>query len=314
MYEYLNGNLSILRRYNLLGQLLEGEEIKLLDGATIIKYEYDDRCNTISESFFDKNESPIISTMGYFNVAYTYDNFNNVLSKSFGGDVAAVNDFNGIHKYVYKYNENGLLAGEYFFNTELVPIMEESHQVYIINHTYDLEGRKLNSSFWRAESEKMSRWSGIHEYLYKYNDQGQVIEELSFDENSTLKIESSGGSREVYEYDNLGRLKNISSFNDNEPVMINSNAMVSNFHMISYTYNKENKVVLIEYFDTNKDPVDASINNIDVVHKIEFVYQGSKIINQKWYTKDSSIPIKSIDCLKNEGLDTGGRGMQMLNY
>jgi len=314
VYEYLNGNLSILRRYNLLGQLLEGEEIKVLDGATIIKYEYDDRCNTISESFFDKNESPIISTMGYFNVAYTYDNFNNVLSKSFGGDVAAVNDFNGIHKYVYKYNENGLLAGEYFFNTELVPIMEESHQVYIINHTYDSEGRELNISFWRAESEKMSRWSGIHEYLYKYNDQGQVIEQLSFDENSTLKIESSGGSREVYEYDNLGLLKNISRFNDNEPVMTNSNAQVSNFHMISYTYNKENKVVLIEYFDTNKDPVDASINNIDVVHKIEFVYQGSKIINQKWYAKDSSIPIKSIDCLKSEGMGRYGVGMQMLNY
>lgn len=148
----------------------------------------------------------------------------------------------------------------------------------------------------------MSRWSGIHEYLVKYNDQGQEIEQLSLDENGNLKTQSSGGSRSVYEYDNLGRLKNISKFNDNEPVMINSNAQASNYHMISYTYDKENKVVLIEYFDANKEPVDAGINNTDVVHKIEFVYQGSKIINQKWYTKDSSIPLKSIDCMKNKGM------------
>ena len=313
-YEYLNGNLSKLLRYNLLGELVEGEEIKVLDGAAIIKYEYDERGNQITESFFDKNESPIISTMGYSNVAYTYDNFNNVLSKSFGGDaIAAVNDFNGIHKYVYKYNENGLLISQFFFNTELVPIMEKVNEVYVINYTYDLEGRKLNSSYWRNDSEKMSRWSGIHEYLVKYNDQGQKIEQLSFDENGNLKIESSGGSRAVYEYDNLGRLKNISKFNDNESIMVKSPAQVSNYHMISYTYDKENKVVLIEYFDANKDPVDASINNTDVAHKIEFVYQGSIIINQKWYTKDSSIPLKSIDCLKNEGIGRFGVGLQMLN-
>lgn len=120
-------------------------------------------------------------------------------------------------------------------------------------------------------------------------------------------------SRSVYEYDNLSRLKNNSRFDDSDPIMVNSNAQVSNYHMISYTYDKENKVVLIEYFDANKDPVDASINNTDVAHKIEFVYQGSKIINQKWYTKDSSIPLKSIDCLKNKGMGRFGVGLQMLN-
>jgi hypothetical protein len=71
--------------------------------------------------------------------------------------------------------------------------------------------------------------------------------------------------------------------------------------------------MLIEYFDTNKDPINASINNTEMVHKIEFVYQGNKIINQKWYTMDSSTPIKSIDCLKSEGMGRYGVGLQMLN-
>jgi len=313
-YEYLNGNLSKLLRYNLLGELVEGDEIKVLDGAAIIKYENDGRGNLISESFFDKNESPIISTMGYFKVVYSYNNFDKKISEKFNGiEEEAVNDFSGIHEYVYKYNENGLLASQYFFDTELVRIMDKTNQVYIINYKYDLEGRTLNRSFWKNESEKMSRWSGIHEYLNKYNDQGQVIEQLSLDENGNLKTESSGGSRSVFEYDNLGQLKNWICFDDSEPVLTNSNAQVSNYHMISYTYDKENKVMLIEYFDANKDPIDARINNTEVVHKIEFVYQGSKIINQKWYTKDSSFPVKSIDCLKNEGMGRYGVGLQMLN-
>jgi hypothetical protein len=159
----------------------------------------------------------------------------------------------------------------------------------------------------------MYRWSGIHEYLSKFNDQGQTLEDISLDKNGNLKTELSGGSRVVFTYDKLGRISKRSVFNDFTPVLVNNEAQVSNYHSISYSYNNENKILIISYFDVENEPKEALINLIDPVHKIQFEYQGKKIVNQKWFGINNDIPKKNIDCITAEAMNVYGIGMSRLN-
>ena len=313
-YEYTNWNLSKISRFNLKNEIISKDENNTDDGASILKLNHNLRGNIISVSYYDENENPINGNFGYFSYKNEYDKFNNQITISFTDENNRNTlDYSGVHKYIFKYNENGLKISTEYKNSNLVSIEDPINQSFIVKFKYDNEGKLISQSYWKSETEKMYRWSGIHEYLSKFNDQGQTLEDISLDKNGNLKTELSGGSRVVFTYDKLGRISKRSVFNDFTPVLVNNEAQVSNYHSISYSYNNENKILIISYFDVENEPKEALINLIDPVHKIQFEYQGKKIVNQKWFGINNDIPKKNIDCITAEAMNVYGIGMSRLN-
>ncbi|MFM7682990.1 MAG: hypothetical protein ACKO7P_09610 [Bacteroidota bacterium] len=313
-YEYQNSNLTKLTRYGLNNEIISGTENKSMDGASIIKHTYDKRGNILTTSYFDKNEKPMNNTNKYFIVENTYDKYDNKVSLGYKSMYNFNVDVFGKNKYVYTYDDRGLKLSEAYFNSNGIPIKDRTDEVFMIKYKYDKEGKQISQSYWQNDSTKMSRLSGAHEYVTKYNDQGQMLELISMDDKGKIKTESFGASKKVYEYDKLSRLSKRKMFNDNGPATMGS-AEVSSFHAIHYEYDHQNKVSTISYFDIKGNPTNATVSRYDgdtYVHKVEFIYEGNKVVSQKWYST-TNVVVKVINCILQPGMGNFGNGIFWLN-
>jgi hypothetical protein len=313
-YEYQNSNLNKITRYDLKNEILSGSENKSIDGASVIKYTYDKRGNILTTAYFDKNEKPMTNTNKYFIQENTYDKYDKKLSESYKSMYNYSVDVFGKNKYLYTYEGRGLQLSEAYFNSNGTPVKDRSSEVYMIKYKYDNEGKQISQSYWQNDTIKMARWSGAHEYATKYNEQGQRIEMVSLDEQGVMKTESFGASKDLYEYDKLSRLSKKKIFNDDAPAIMGS-AEVSSYHAIHYEHNNQNKVSTISYFDVTGNPTNAKVSRFDgdtFVHKVEFIYEGNKVVSQKWYSTNKSV-VKVINCVLKPGMGSYGIGIFWLN-
>jgi serine/threonine protein kinase len=313
-YQYKNGLLVKLTRFNLADQIYTKTESSSYDGISIIQYSYDEVGNQKAVSYFDENENPVVSNYAYHKEEREFDQHGNEIAYSyFDNQSNRVSNLKGIHKYLLKRNENGLISQINYLDIYLYPTMDPIDQVFIEKFKYNQDGQEISHSFWSTENEKMNRWSEIHEYIKTYNEQGQTAESISMDEFGNLKTETSGGSRKVYEYDNLGRIKKVKVFDNKIPVLVNANAQVSFYHMIEYSYNNLGNIAEIKYFDAEYNPCDVFINLTESVHKVLFEYNGDKVISQKWYLSNQDFPTKNIDCILSDCMSSSGYGLENMN-
>ena len=313
-YQYKSGLPVKLTRFNLTDQIYTKTESSNYDGISIIQYSYDEVGNQKSVSYFDENENPVVSNYAYHKEEREFDQYGNEIAYSyFDNQSNRVSNLKGIHKYLLKRNENGLISQINYLDIYLYPTMDPIDQVFIEKFKYNQDGLEISNSFWSTENEKMNRWSEIHEYINTYNDQGQIEERISMDEFGNLKTETSGGSRKVYEYDNLGRIKKAKVFDNKTPVLVNANAQVSFYHMIEYSYNSIGNTSEIKYFDAEYNPCDVYVNLNESVHKVLFEYNGDKVISQKWYLSNQDFPNKSIDCILSDCMNENGYGLENMN-
>jgi type IV secretory pathway TrbF-like protein len=314
LYEYEEGNVSKITRFNIKNEVSKESGAQIDDGAAIIKYKYDERGNTISMAYFDKFEKPMISNMGYHLTKFHADKYNNTDEMMyFGLNGNPTTDKKGIHKYYYLYDNLGRNVGEAYYDKQNKPMKDDVNNVFMEKYKYDEDGRMISVSYWSDEKTKMTRWSGIHEYKYTYNKQGQQLETLNLDTEGNLKKSTSGESRWVTEYDKSSRVLAYSIFDGKTPVMMTDAALVSNYHKRAFEYDNQNRTYKIEYFDREGNPVEAVVNRIDKVQKIEIEYQGNNVIRENWYKKGSSIPSKVVDCITFQCMRTSGNGMEYLN-
>jgi hypothetical protein len=313
-YEYENSNLTKIFRYGLDNEIISFAENKTLDGASIIKFTHDKRGNILTTAYYDKKEKPMNNSRDFFLKKNEYDKFDNKISECYLSMYNYNVDVYGIHKYQFTYDKRGLLISEAYFNLNLIPIKDRTDEVFMIKYKYDEEGNDISQSYWQNDTIKMARWSGAHEYITKYNNQGQMLERLAMDEKGKIKIESFGASKVVYEYDKLSRMSSRKMYKENEPAIMGS-AEVSNYHSIQYKYNVQNKVSEILYYDIKGQPTNAMVSRYDgdtFVHKVEFVYEGNKVVSQKWYSTNKVV-VKVINCLIKPGMGDYGVGIFWLN-
>jgi len=311
--EYEEGNVSKITSYNIKNEISK-ESGAISVGAAIIKIKYDERGNMVGTSYFDNLEKPMNSNMGYHMIKAHFDkNDNQDEQVYYAPNNKPATDKKRIHRYYYLYDDLGRNLGIAYYDIQNNPMKDDVNMVFMEKFKYDEEGRKISISYWSNEKEKMTRWSGIHEYKDKYNEQGQKIEELGLDQEGNLKKSSSGESRTVTEYDEFSRISSRSNFDGEVPIMITSPAQVDGYHKVAFEYDIQNRISEIKYFDKEGNPIDAEVNNVDKVHKIEIEYQGYKIVRENWYRKESSVPSKIVDCETSECMRIYGTGMDYLN-
>ena len=305
-YSYTNGFLATETRYNQNNQMSRTSATG--DGAAFIKNEHDDRGNVTRISYYNENLQPINNNSGYQKIVYTYSPSNMLTSiEYFDKSQLPAADVYGIHRYGYEKDDKNRVTQVAYFDKNNNPVINNTDQVYMIKYAYDELGRQSSESYWKDATTKMQRWNGYHKYMIKYNQDGQDIEVLYFDENGNLSKTNDGYSRRLISYYPNANLSEISFFDDKIPIVTNG-ALVSNYHAIKYFYDNNNRRASIEYFDGEGKPANASIAFTDKFscHKIEFMYKGNRIVQENCYLANSDTPVKVIDCLTNNYISTMG--------
>jgi len=279
------------------------------DGIAILKYEYDDHGNQIKQSYFDENDQPINGHSGYHSITYTYDPLDMMTSQSnydkYGN--RAINR-DSIHKYVYEKDDKGRTIQLAYYDKNNNAVKDPSDQVYMVKYKYDEQGRQVSESYWQNSTTKMVRWNGYHEEISKYNDEGLDIEYAFYDQTGKLFTSTSGYSRLINIYGSNSKLIERKYLNGSDGITM-AKSLVNGFGSIKYSYDNKGRISNIRYFDGNGSPVNATayLNDEDLTfHKIEYIYTGSRITEQKLYLNASDAPNRIIDCLKKNYINTGG--------
>lgn len=313
-YEYSNGLATKAVRSDASGRITKASAAG--DGLAIIRYEYDANGFEKRRSYFDEFDKPMNGPNGYQSVSYLYSPTGMLLRvEYFDKAGGSATDRSGVHRYDYGRDDLGRLTSTSYFDKQNNPMEDDVNQVFMIKYKYDEQGRRYSRSFWKNDSEKMPRWDGFHESVSRYNEDGQEIESLRYDMNGKLFAGDSGYSRVVISYDPFGRVSERKWFNDQSPATL-ANTFAQGFHSIRFTYDSNGRIAYLQYFDSVGKPVNADISldgNSISYHKIEFIYQGNRIVEQRLYRAGSNIPDLIIDCLKNNYVATSGIGMGRKN-
>jgi hypothetical protein len=306
-YEYNKGLATKSVRSDASGRVVRTSSAS--DGVAIVRYEYDENGNERRRTFFDENDKPVNSTSGYQAIAYKYSPSGMLLRSEYfdaAGKPAA--DRSGIHRYDYERDDKGRLTQMAYFDKQDKPMQDLDDQAYMVKYKYDELGRRYSESYWKDAETKMTRWNGYHESVDRYNDDGQTIELLTFDENGKLFVAKNGFSRVVTAYDPFGRVSERRYFNEQVPATM-KDSFISNLHAIKFAYDNSGRVSDLRYFDTQNKPANAqgNLEGTEIsVHHIQVMYQGNRIVEELLFPAGSDVPSMKIDCLKNNYIGLNG--------
>ena len=306
VYEYKNGWNTRQTRFNETNNITKASAAG--DGIAIIQYEYDDKGNETARTYFDENSNRMNGNSGYHKIMYTYSSSNMLTGTAYFDQYGTpVADVYGIHRYSYVRDGKGNILQEAFFNKDNAPAKDQHDEVYMRKYAYDEYGREASRSFWTDNTTKMTRWNGYHEQVNKYNEEGQVTESIYLDTDGKLFTSSSGYSRLLSSYNANAQLAERKCFNGNTPAIV-VNSFIQDYHLIRYFYDNNGRVASLTYFDTGNKPVNASIGLGDGLagHKIEFIYKGNRIVEERFYLAGSDAPARIVDCLKSDYVTTSG--------
>ena len=117
-------------------------------------------------------------------------------------------------------------------------------------------------------------------------------------------------------YGKNGKVFERKFFNGDVPATV-VESFASGFHSIKTTWDDKGHESTLEYFDVAGRPVNAKFyfgdNQELSYHKIEFIYQGNTIVEERLYEVNSTVPGKIIDTLKNDYIGSGGLSLAHKN-
>ncbi len=306
VYQYNKGLVDKEIRYNNKNEITVSSDAG--DGIAIVKYAYDANGNLTAKSFYDANEAAINNHNGYHSIAYQYNSRNMLTDEKYlNTSYTLVADKYGVAHYAYGKDEKGRLIQETFYDGTEKPVTDKTNEVYMQKFKYDEAGRRYSTSYWENSEKKMNRWNGYHESISKFDEDGQLTELLFTDENGNPFLNKSGYSRETISYNANGQIAQRSFFNGIQSVST-SNSLVNYYHSIQYHYDDKGRVAYLQYFNTENTPTNANIdlNGEFICHKIEFIYTGNAITEEKFYILGNTNPVRQINCLLNNYISTAG--------
>jgi hypothetical protein len=304
--EYKNGYSVKGTRYDTLNQIAKPASSG--DGFAIVKTEYDSAGNKINQTYFDENESPINDHSGVHEVICRYSPANMLIRLSFF-NVAGKPSVNRdkAHTIFYTRDSLGRIIDQTSYGMYLEPVKNYTDKVYMVKYGYDKFGRKDFESYWKDSSTVMPRWNGIYQQRTLFDEDGQNLEFHYLDSNGIPQQGKDGASWQKLIYNKDGTLAERRFLHDNNLIMRKS-GVTNNYAVIIYKYDSSGKVNELDFLDTKRKPVNATIY-IDApfpANKILLTYRGNRIIEENFYDKDPDIPAHVIDCLKSDYITTNG--------
>lgn len=131
-------------------------------GWAIARYEFDDRNNRISESYFDASDKPTKGKEGYHKAAYKYDNLDRQIEISYYGENGEAILYLGFHKQKLTYEEstNNVKEVACFDKNDKATNCDAGFHKRVT--TYDSLGVATNRKYYAANGELLSNqvWNG----------------------------------------------------------------------------------------------------------------------------------------------------------
>ena len=129
-----------------------------------------------------------------------------------------------------------------------------------------------------------------------------------FDENGGPFTTEDGSSTQKYIYDPESRLAER-QFLYHDKLIDRKRGFTMHYAIIKYSYDESsNKLTELTFWADENKPVDATIWLADSIsaHRVVFIYNGSRIIEQRYYKLDAQDPFRIVDCLRNDFINPNG--------
>jgi hypothetical protein len=305
--EYDQGYLMKETRFDSLGNKVRA--FAFGDGVAYITYEYDTSGNTIRESYFDQSGKPMNNQSGVQEIASFYSPENMLTRVSYFDEFGrpCVNR-DKINSTVYVRDDLNRIIQVSNFGVDGKPIRTFSEQVFMLKRKYDKYGREISTSYWADSTTKMPQWGGYCEELTKYDEDGQPIEYLSLDADGRPFVAEDGSSAKKLIYNADGRLGER-QFLQNNKLIDRKRGMTKDYGIIKFGYDQTGKEDELTFWSADQKPANATVwigDSIAAVHRVAFIYRGSRIVEQRYYKVDAADPFQIVDCLKNDFINLNG--------
>jgi hypothetical protein len=313
--EYNQGYLMKETRFDSLGS-----KVRVFasgDGVSYITYEYDPAGNTVRENYFDQSGKPMNNQSGVQEIASFYS-LGNMLTRvsyfdEFGRPCVNRDKFNST---VYVKDDLNRIIQISNFGVDGQPIKTFTEEVFMLKRKYDKYGRVISTSYWADSNTRMPEWGGYYEELTKYDEDGQPIEYINLDADGRPLVANDGSSTKKLVYNADGRLGER-QFLHNNKLINRKRGMTKDYSIIKYRYDQSGKEEELTFWGANQKPVNAAVwigDSISTVHRIAFIYNGNRVVEQKYYKVDDAEPFQIVDCLKNDfvnlsGISTGRKNL-----
>lgn len=228
--------------YNSRNQIIEqrnyGTDGKLVvskdkDGFAVQKNEFNDMGDRIKTSYYGTDMKPMVCNGGWSISTYEYDNFGNVIKQCFFDVNGRPTDPSvmvpvGVCKYDKNNNMIYLAAqdgkGHFIINPQLGWAISRSK--------YDEKSQLLSNAVYDANDKPMIGPNGYHMVKYKYDKNGNKIEEAYFNTNGN-SMSVDGVHLQKNGYDDNGRNTSLSYYDTaGKPTDCDAG-----FHKVTVTYN-----------------------------------------------------------------------------
>lgn len=120
--------------------------VKRNDGISEIRYEYNNRGNKISETYYDEIGQIIVDNTGVATQINIYDKYDRIILQKFYDEYDILTLKNNLYSIVnYKRNRSGKIIEKSFYNTQgEIVVNEDSVALYVTD--YDMNGDRLETT------------------------------------------------------------------------------------------------------------------------------------------------------------------------
>ena len=296
--------------------------ININNGGHTVKVVYDDRGNILKKIFFD-SQGRGANIDGFSQIAYTYDEKNNLVTTQYLDiqnnkvDIAGVGysteqrrydkldrlitlsyfDRNGFPSWAYSSNHSGFMSQvEYsydsrnnlieisYFDPDGQPTIAAGSSKLVMN--YDEHNQMVERTFYGNNGELISGFYGKPIEQYKYFNNGKESSIALLNSDSTLYVTIK------YQYDNIGNMTDMEIRDSSGNLAVANIVYLTDGSMtkIKRYWNEKNQEYRREFYDTSG----ALGNNADGYSVIEYEYDkfGNEI-SRKIFDNENN-PVNSI--------------------
>lgn len=244
-------------------------------------YEYDEKGNRVTMQYFDTEEKPCMSREGYAMKRYVYDEVTNlcVSEKAYDTtgklleDVRCEFDTRGNTTKIYSLNSAGSLkAGtvvvnnQYDINNRCVekkftdlkgnPVNNPGYTYALVKNRYDERGNAIETTYWSTTGKPAQDEQHTFKRIHEYDGMNRVIYEKNLDASEKPLTGANANPEGKVVYDQFGNRAEMYCYDGYGKPRLSSDG----FFMRKETYNKQNKQVSLEFFDTANKPVVSKSN------------------------------------------------------
>lgn len=201
---------------DLVAQQWEDETIQGPDGRPVViksrAFECDERGRRVVLRSLDAEGKPV-APQGFATIRYTYDDRGQILAKRYEGldgkpVDSAGDEFRGVSLVTYEYDAYGFLIGQRFENARGKPV-DSPYMAAVVRWKVDQLGRVLEEQeepVGGTPPVPHPSWPGSVRRHYRYDADGNVVEERAFDAQGNPVPAVTGELVVHREFDRLGRL------------------------------------------------------------------------------------------------------------